>query len=50
MDEDKAREYVSDVMASDENGSNCCGASMYQFGDDYICTDCKEHCEPAEEE
>lgn len=30
--------------------SNCCSASMYQLGDNYICTDCKEHCEAVTED
>lgn len=50
MDIEKAREYVSDVTVKGEFGSNCCGAKMYELGDSYICTDCKEHCEPAKEE
>ena len=50
MDQEKAREYVSDVTVSGESGSDCCGANMYQLGDSYICTDCKEYCEPAKEE
>lgn len=44
MDAEKSREYVSDVTATDRS-SNCCGSSMYELGDSYICTDCKEYCE-----
>lgn len=33
-----------------EKSSNCCGSSMYELGDNYICTDCKEHCEAVEDE
>ena len=33
-----------------EKGSNCCGASMYELGDNYICTDCKEYCEAVSDE
>lgn len=33
-----------------EKSSNCCGASMYELGDNYICTDCKEHCEAVSDE
>lgn len=33
-----------------EKSSNCCGASMYELGDNYICTDCKEYCEAVGEE
>ncbi len=28
-----------------EQSSNCCGASMYELGDNYICMRCKDHCE-----
>lgn len=30
--------------------SNCCGAAMYEMGDNYMCTDCKEWCEVVDEE
>jgi hypothetical protein len=30
--------------------SNCCGAWMYDLGGNYICGDCKEHCDAATEE
>ena len=30
--------------------SNCCGSSMYELGDNYICTDCKEYCDAVEDE
>lgn len=33
-----------------EKSSNCCGASMYELGDNYICTDCKEYCDAVEPE
>jgi hypothetical protein len=33
-----------------EKCSNCCGASMYDLGGNYICTDCKEHCEAVSDE
>ena len=50
MDAEKARELVADITVSGDFGSNCCGASMYELGDSYLCTDCKEYCEPATEE
>ena len=37
-------------MIETEKSSNCCGAAMYEFGDNYICCDCKEHCEAVEDE
>lgn len=49
MDEEKAREYVSDVTET-ELMSNCCSANMYELGEAYICTDCKEYCDPVTEE
>lgn len=30
--------------------SNCCGAAMYEFGENYMCRDCKEWCEAVEPE
>jgi len=33
-----------------EKFSNCCGAAMYELGDCYLCCDCKEYCEPVDEE
>lgn len=48
MDEDKAHEYLSDITA--EGGSNCCGASMYEWGDNLICKECKEWCEVEKED
>ncbi len=33
-----------------EKMSNCCSAAMYEMGDNYICTDCKEWCEAVDEE
>lgn len=32
-------------MIESEKSSNCCGSSMYEMGDNYICTRCKEWCE-----
>jgi uncharacterized protein YecT (DUF1311 family) len=37
-------------MIETEKSSNCCGSSMYELGDNYICTDCKEHCEAVSDE
>lgn len=50
MDAEKARELVSDVTVSGDFGSNCCGSSMYELGDNYICTNCKEYCEAVSDE
>ena len=30
--------------------SSCCSAAMYEFGDSYMCADCKEWCDAEEEE
>jgi len=44
MDE-KTLEYIGDITSS--NLSDCCGAPIVM---EDICSDCKEHCEPMEEE
>lgn len=44
MDTEKAREYVSDITITDES-SSCCGAQMYEFGDSYMCCECREYCD-----
>jgi len=49
MDAEKAREYVSDVTVTDRS-SSCCGSSMYEFGDSYMCTNCKEYCDAVGED
>lgn len=43
---DKTQEYIFDMT---EQGvySDCCGAEIVMTD---ICSDCKEHCEPIEEE
>lgn len=41
--------FIEDLKET-ELMSNCCGSWMYYLGDDYICGDCKEHCEPVTEE
>ena len=40
---------LQDIIET-EKSSNCCGASMYELGDNYICTDCKEYCEAVSDE
>lgn len=40
---------IHDIIEN-EKASNCCGSSMYELGDNYICTDCKEYCEAVEDE
>ena len=42
---EKAIEYYNDSI--EEGLSNCCGAIIYMQD---ICADCKEHCEPQEED
>ncbi len=37
-------------MIETEKMSNCCGAAMYEMGDNYLCRDCKEWCEAVEPE
>jgi hypothetical protein len=39
------REMVSDVTVSGDVMSSCCYAAMYEFGDSYICLECKEWCD-----
>lgn len=45
IDKDKQTEYLSD--AKTDQDSACCGATLYEGG---ICSNCKEHSGPAEEE
>lgn len=46
--EDKSQEHLSDVTG--EGYSSCCGAGVYEFGDSYMCMDCKEWCDMETEE
>lgn len=48
MDSDKARELLNDITG--EGGSNCCGRAVYELGDAYICSDCKEWCDIEKDE
>lgn len=48
MDEDKMQELLMDVTS--EDSSNCCGAAMYELGEDFICKGCGEHCGVSEYE
>lgn len=45
MSHDKDYEHVMDVTATDDLMSNCCGAAMYEFGENFICKECKEWCD-----
>ncbi len=40
---------IDDIIES-EMSSNCCGSSMYEMGNSYICLRCKEHCDAVTEE
>jgi len=39
--------YERDEVGHGDNMSNCCGSPIYDDTD--ICSRCKEHCEPMEE-
>lgn len=40
---------IHDIIET-EKMSNCCGSSMYELGDNYLCRDCGDHCEAVSEE
>lgn len=48
MDTEKMHELLDDVTG--EGASNCCGAAVYELGDNFICQDCKEWCDLDKEE
>lgn len=41
---------MNNVIEKTEKFSNCCGRIVYELGDNYICTYCKEHCEAVSED